>query len=417
MELMTKYQYTYFIYPYLIEESQYKKYLCSLLKNNKCKLRFFNNQKDIHLYTYFLPNIRDFMFWSFGLGDKEIKEFNKLDTTMKSTILAERECNIFRYELPENLQGKVEDDRGIFFEISEVKIMCFKSGICFLVFKTTLENSDKFSDLLNFNYRFREANSLSYNLKEYENIKIQSSSFKSVKDISTLIKDITGAEDISREANIGNEKFFVYSYACLDQKDWNESTSEDFLSNMFEKYRSVLPANAQILDDKYSLANEYGREEKKSIYKNQYIKYGFTATSTVLLTSNINTSNFTLVPQKFESEYLYTYILTLYKKILLNKLNYEFREKFKTAEEGLINFTKQLWIQDLTNEEFGRRLEQNWIDNLDIDKMFSKVKSEYDVTYKKYNVEELKKNNKLTIAMVITILIINILTIIYASMK
>ena len=57
------------------------------------------------------------------------------------------------------------------------------------------------------------------------------------------------------------------------------------------------------------------------------------------------------------------------------------------------------------------------MDNLDIEKMFSKVKSEYDVTYKKYNVEELKKNNKLTIAMVITILIINILTIIYASMK
>ena len=102
MELMTKYQYTYFIYPYLIEESQYKKYLCSLLKNNKCKLRFSNNQKDIHLYTYFLPNIRDFMFWSFGLGDKEIKEFNKLDTTMKSTILAEREsgpgCDLPHHE-------------------------------------------------------------------------------------------------------------------------------------------------------------------------------------------------------------------------------------------------------------------------------------------------------------------------------
>ena len=265
MELMTKYQYTYFIYPYLIDERQYKKYLYNLLRNSKCKLRFFNEQKDIHLYTYFLPNIRDFMFWSFGIGTKGIKEFNKLDTTVKSTVLAEHECNIFRYELSENLQGKVETDNGIFFEISEVKIVCFKSGICFLIFKTMLDNNGKFSDVLNFNYKFREVNSSAYDLKEYENIKIQSNSFKSVKNISAVIKEITATENISQKANIGNEKFFVYSYTCLDQKDWNETTSEDFLNNMFEKYRSVLPSNAKILDDKYAFTNTYKREEKKSL--------------------------------------------------------------------------------------------------------------------------------------------------------
>ena len=54
MELMTKYQYTYFIYPYIIEEGKYKRYLQNLLRNKKCKIRFFNEQKDIHLYTYFL---------------------------------------------------------------------------------------------------------------------------------------------------------------------------------------------------------------------------------------------------------------------------------------------------------------------------------------------------------------------------
>lgn len=56
MELMTKYQYTYFIYPYMIEEGKYKKYLQGLLRNKKCKLRIFDKQKDIHLYTYFLPH-------------------------------------------------------------------------------------------------------------------------------------------------------------------------------------------------------------------------------------------------------------------------------------------------------------------------------------------------------------------------
>ena len=186
---MTKYQYSYFIYPYVIEEDKYKKYLQGLLRNKKCKIRFFNDQKDIHLYTYFLPSVRDYMFWSFGLSREGVRDFKRMDPTLQSTLLAEHDCNIFNYDLPENLQGKVETNNGIFFEISEIKIVCFKAGICFLVFKTNLENTESFSDVLNFNYKFREVNSKAYNLKEYENIKIQSNSFKSVKDISVLIKN------------------------------------------------------------------------------------------------------------------------------------------------------------------------------------------------------------------------------------
>lgn len=417
MEPMTKYQYTYFIYPYLIDEKKYKKYLLQLLKNKKCKIRFFDKQKDIHLYTYFLPKIKDYMFWSFDLNKNAIRDFYKFDTTVQTTLLAEHDCNIFNYQLPEILQGKVETNNGIFFEISEIKIVCFKTGICFLVFKTNIENSESFSDILNFNYKFREINSISYDLKEFEKIKIQSNMFKDVKDISDVIKEIAGCDNISKKANIGNDKFFVYSYTCLDQKDWNEDTREEDLSRLFEKYRSVSPANSQILNDKYTIKNDWQNDQIKCLYKNQYLRYGFTATSTVLFTSNINTTNFTLVPQKYESEYLYTYLLVLYKKIVLNKLSYEFREKFKEAENGFLEFTKDLWIQDITNEEFGRRMEKCWMDNLEVEKTFIKLKNEYDVTYKKHNVETMNKNNKVTRVVVAVILIINIITIIYASMK
>ncbi len=410
MELMTKYQYTYFIYPYVIDEKEYKKYLQGLLRNKKCKIRFFDKQKDIHLYTYFLPSIREYVFWSFGLNKAGIRDFEKMDSTLKATMLSEHDCNIFNYELPENLQGKVDVENGIFFEISEIKIICFKSGISFLIFKTNIEGNGSFSDLLNFNYKFREINSVSYNLKDYENIKIQSNNFKDVKDISMLIKELTGRCNISRKANIGNDKFFVYSYACLDQKDWNENTESDALNNLFEKYRSVQPANSQMIDDEYATKNS-NIEEIKSIYKNQYIRYGFTMSSTVLFTSNINTTNFTVVPQKFESEYLYMYILILYKKMTLNKLNYQFKNGFKEAEKGFLDFTKRLWIQDITNEEFGKRLEKVWNEKLDIENTFAKLKSEYDVTYKKYNVEELNKNNIVTLVIVAVILVINVLAI------
>lgn len=414
MELMTKYQYTYFIYPYVIEEKKYKRYLQNLLSNKKCKIRFFDKQKDIHLFTYFLPKIREYMFWSFGLNKSAIRDFEKIDTTVKSTLLSEHNCNMFSYDLPENLQGKVESDNGIFFEISEIKIICFKTGVSFLIFKTNLENSDKFSDVLNFNYKFREINSAAYGLKEYENIKIQSNAFKDIKDIPKIINEIIGNESISKKVNLGNEKFYTYSYACIDQKDWNENSDEEDLNNLFEKYRSVSPVNSQIANDRYTLKDD--GEEAKLVYKNQYIKYGFTVSNTVLFTSNINTTNFTVVPQKYESEYLYTYILTLYKKILLNVLNYKFEENFKEAENGFLEFTKKLWIQDITNEEFGRKLEKSWIANLDLEKTFVKLKNEYDISYKKHNVEELNKNNRITRVIVIAILIINIITIIYASL-
>ena len=46
MELKMKYQYTNFIYPYIVEEKNYRKYLQKLLRNNKCKPRFFEKEKD-----------------------------------------------------------------------------------------------------------------------------------------------------------------------------------------------------------------------------------------------------------------------------------------------------------------------------------------------------------------------------------
>ena len=50
MELKTKYQYTYFIYPYVIKESRYQKYLQKLLKDSNCKLRIFRKDKDLDIY-------------------------------------------------------------------------------------------------------------------------------------------------------------------------------------------------------------------------------------------------------------------------------------------------------------------------------------------------------------------------------
>ena len=115
MELMTKYQYTYFIYPYVIDSKKYNKYLLDLLKNKHIKLRIFEKEKDMHLYNYFLPNIRDYMFWSFNLDKKDIKNLEKLDNVLKANVLASHDCNIFQYELSKDLQGKVGEKKRYLF--------------------------------------------------------------------------------------------------------------------------------------------------------------------------------------------------------------------------------------------------------------------------------------------------------------
>jgi len=54
LELSFKYQYTYFLYPYIIESEKYEKYLLRLLKDKKVTLRIFEKEKDLDIYNYFL---------------------------------------------------------------------------------------------------------------------------------------------------------------------------------------------------------------------------------------------------------------------------------------------------------------------------------------------------------------------------
>lgn len=401
MELMTKYQYTYFIYPYLIDNGGYQKYMQKLLKNKKCKLRIFEKEKDMHLYQYFLPDIRNFAFWSFGLKKDSLREFEQLNIGLKAKLLSEHECNVFQYELKKDIQGKVGQDGGIFFDISEIKIICFKTGICFLLFKTNLSEDKSFTDILNFNYKFREVNSKTYSMKEYENIRLQSDMFKDITEISDMIKEITEDSSELIKTNFDNEKMMVYSYCCLDQNFWNDDTEDEFIDSMFEKYRMILPAGKQIPD-------KIGEKKSTQILDSKFVRYGISSSGTVLLTSDIQTQNYTIIAQKFESEYLYTYILELYKKLLLKTISQNFNKTgdFKKVEQSFLKFTKNLWIQELTEDEFGNVLASRWIEYLKTEEIFFRLKNKYDILYKKYNVEEVsQKNGKFAIAIVVLIVI------------
>lgn len=402
LELKTRYQYTYFIYPYVIEEKNYSKYLLKLLKDKKCTMKKFDMAKDLSIYQNFLPNIRKFMFWSFNYTKQQMRELESLDNELKANILSKYPCTMFDYNIKQNVQGKVQNEDGIYFDITKVELICFNTGICFLLFKTIIDGeNNKFSDVVNFNYKFRDITSKADELKEFENIKIQTSIFKDSKDIIKFIKDITGNTSLAEDLNIDQERFITYSYACISQEDWNDNVEIKTIEKLFFKFFKVLPAHKELND---IITEDYFNKPPNS----KYIKYGFSNVGTALLTSDIAVDNYTKLPFRFENEQLYLYILCLYKKFYLAKVNYELDRK--DCQQEFLSFTKNFLIEEVSNDETESCLEKNWSEKLDIDRIFNKIKNKYDMLYKSTNVEKTKIKQNI----IILILIVIMLTILYA---
>ncbi|MBR1803131.1 MAG: hypothetical protein IJ777_04130 [Clostridia bacterium] len=399
MEQKIKYQYTYFIYPYVIEEKNYQAYLYNLLKKENCKLKIFEPKKDIGITSYFLPEVKDKMFWTLDLKREGIREYHKMDKKVKAAVLSQKPCNIFDYELKNAIQGKMENQEGIFFSIEKIQMICFQTGVCFLALKTTINSSDCFSELLNFNYKFRDIYSKLSHTKEYDNIKIQAEQFKDMKEVSDLMREIVGPNTLAKQINLDTNRFLTYSYVCLDQTYWNENTPKEEITGLFQKYKMVQPAEEQSND---------GFKENNHDYEEKYIKYGFSSTSTVLLTTDMNIKNYTTLPFDYENKYFYHYIFNVYKKIYLKKISYEFNHKrnFYFVKDKFLDFSRKDWIIEVTNDDIGKILEQKFSGQQELEETFFKLKNKYDILYKDYEIEKHEKHNEWIVLVVLSLLII-----------
>ena len=409
MELKTKYQYTYFIYPYLIEEKNYQDYLYKLLKNSQCRLKLFDNKKDIQIDSYFLPEIKSKMFWSLGLEQEALRGYETMDLKMKSTVLSKKYCNVFDYVLEQDIPGKVDEKDGIFLDINKVEIVCFDSGVCFLLIKTVLENNVNFSDVLNFNYKFREIVSNIGHSKEYESIKIQTNKLENMQKFSELLTKLTGKNITAKKINIDTDRLITYSYTCLNQDAWNENTDLLNLEKEFEKYRMIKPANEQINDITY---------QHENVYKEKYAYYGFSNNATVLLTTDINMQNYTTMLYEYENSQLYHYIYYLHQKIYLNKLNYDMKQarNFENIKLKFIDYAKKDFIYEITNNTKGIILDQYYRKEQAVDELFARIKVKYDLLYKEYEINKTNKHHE-WIAVIIGIIIIINLIKLWISLK
>ena len=406
MELKTRYQYTYFIYPYIIEKWKYSKYIQKLLKTQNCTLRLFEKQKDLDIYNKFLPKARKFMFPTFEFSDNKRKKFEELDVGMKATILQKYPCSIFEYSLENNIQGKAGRAEGIFFKIEKIEIICFNTGECFILLKTMIEDSNNFEDVLNFNYKFKDIKSEFISMKQFDNIKIQADKFSSIKKLTEFIEELAGG-DLKKSSNITEtNKFLTFSYTCVDQNFWNKTKEFDDIKHQFYKYINVLPNN-------YNLNVELSNKDKKIAImdKWEYIKIGFSKQTTAILTSGIDTFNYTKLPFLYENVYIYMYVLELYKKIFIQKMTekYKISTGYKKIRKEFLEFTQNIWLQDITNDDIGSLLCNSWSLNLELDKAYWKLKNEYDILYKESNIEKTAKTNKIILVILLVSLGLNII--------
>jgi len=403
MELKTRYQYTYFINPFILKESKYSKYILRLLKDKRFKLRVFDKNKDLEIYTHFLPKIRELLFSTFELSEKQkINKFNELPIETQSAVLAKYPCITFEYDLAKDIQGKTIDDNSIFFKIQKIGIVLFNTGICFLYLKTNIEDSEEFSNVLDFNYKFRDINQEGNNLKNYDNIKVQADSFENVAAIKEFIYDITGANIDSLKYNIDIERFYTYSYTCIKQDVWNMNSSFENIKNDFLKYVNILPFDSN--------KNSDISENSKVIANSRYSKIGISKLGTSLLSSDCDLNNYTILPVEYENQYFYTYLLALYLKIYLKKLNYEFKEGkgLGKSRKAFIDFTKNIWIQEITSEDIGSLYYNYLKDTLEVEKIYNEVKNKYNILYSELKIEKSEKMTRFVFLVLIVTLIFNI---------
>lgn len=364
MELKIKNEYTNLIYPYIINKKTYNKYLLKLLKENNCEIKLFEKEKQEDLYNYFLPNIRNHIFTNFSYNKNEINKFENIDKELQSTILSKYSSIIFKY----NIKEKEE----IFSKIETVEIICFNTGICFLLLKTNIKNN------------------------ELDNI----------KELNKIINKIIPKNNNLEKLDIDSKKPYIYSYICLDKEEFNENTQENEIKEKINLLSNIESYNS---NKKINLKNIF------DINNLEYTKIAITKTASILITSEIDEYNINKLPKIYNNEYLYTYIFELYKYIYLKKLSNKYKESkyYDETRKEFIEYTKTLWSQDITDIYEGKSLIENWSVILGTEKLYNNLKNKYNLLYKEANIEKEQKVNKIILIILIISLIINIINFIY----
>ena len=151
-----------------------------------------------------------------------------------------QKCLMFEYVMEKEMQGKLKEKDGIFFTIPKIELICFQTGICFLLIKVHLMETNSFTDLLNLNYQFHK---MTINKPS---IKMQNNEFDNMDTISQIVEEITGHPFESKKIDRNDQAFLVYTYACLDASYWSQNEDFENIENEFIKLAGVKQSDTNI---------------------------------------------------------------------------------------------------------------------------------------------------------------------------
>ena len=103
-------------------------------------------------------------------------------------------------------------------------------------------------------------------------------------------------------------------------------------------------------------------------------------------------------------------IYNLYKKIYLEKMAYEYKETkdVRKIRDKLTEFTKQVWIQEVTEDNTGSTLNDELKEILKLDELYKQVKNKYDILYKNLNIKKSVKVNFIVLIILMMSLLLNV---------
>ena len=402
MHIKAKYQYTHFLYPFVIDSEKYPYFIESILKKTKEWTMVYHQYKsDEESYDFFLPYMRKFLFPSLFWDKKYIKKFKTQGVFRRSLELSKTTCITFKYNMARIKKGSITDFDGkvINYDISDIKIICFEGGICFIDFKTQIdEKSDliDFNKILDFNHYFRN---LTPRIKGSATNRIVENS-KTI-NIPKFIRNITSEYESKSLDKMYFDKMFTYSYVCVD--DWEKDSDFYKMQNDFYKFQYVMHSKSS------AIFNEECDRLFDNVYSRwKYSMFGFSRESGVVFVSDKEKYDITRMPYNFEKRYLYMVLIALYQRISLINFSQNLMRQDKTAvkklKKNLTQFTNSSWFGQITNSEHGMDIWKLWQKAFGLSELYDEVHKEY-LEYYDYVVS----NNQSRISMILMIFyVINI---------
>lgn len=378
MSIKVKYQYTHFIYPFVIDNKQYIdfiKYILSQQKDWKLKINEYKN--DTYLYNFYLPYMRKFLFPILFWQSDFKKEFKTLSLNKKASILSKLSCVTFEYKLSNIKLGKLENEYGlnINYDISKIDLICFEPGICFLDIKAQIEDENEMIDISkvqDFNHYFRKLTPRIESNYELMTQKLKNS--KSANRIIALIDSITSKFEKNNFDRIYYDKMFTYTYVCVD--GWKNVQDFDKMKNDFLKLQYVAGSHST------EIFNCECSKIKDNMYSRwEYSTFGFSRESGIVFVSDKEKYNITRMPYNFEKTYLYMLLLAFYQRISLINFSQDLLEEDKTKARALkkrfTKFTNMSWFSQITNSEHGMDIWEKWQNAFGLRELFDEVRKEY----------------------------------------